>query len=391
MGMAASQARLLSITSRMHDVELRAQNIENQKISLATQQDEAYEKYCDALDSKKIQIAMRGANDINLSYIDANFANMTEYSENRQVQYCLKDAESGRVIVDKDTKEMYDNYFNDKYSFAWAMMGLDGRFGWDCTDGELSGAKVGINSNDGSENEDGNLLMSEVEQEFFNSINKEDSKYSKLVKAYDDYLLSCENDDKSKQRDMLRAFRDELYSSQENRQALYKLMCLDKNDDKDLTLEENIYSEINPDEVPFENNKFNFYVRLFENIQNCGGCVSIDTICEDGDSGNAWLNANVSSGRVLIDIYNQNRKEWTPTSVSTSTNQNYLQEIADEVKIKKAEAEYEHEMTVIKGKDKKFDMELKKLETERTALKTEVDSIKTVRNDNTERTFGIFS
>ncbi len=48
MGMAASQARLLSLTSRLHDVELRAQAIESQKIALATQKDELYENYCEA-------------------------------------------------------------------------------------------------------------------------------------------------------------------------------------------------------------------------------------------------------------------------------------------------------------------------------------------------------
>lgn len=37
MGMAASQARLLTLTSRLHDVEYKAQNIESQKIALATQ------------------------------------------------------------------------------------------------------------------------------------------------------------------------------------------------------------------------------------------------------------------------------------------------------------------------------------------------------------------
>ena len=38
-----------------------------------------------------------------------------------------------------------------------------------------------------------------------------------------------------------------------------------------------------------------------------------------------------------------------------------------------------------------FDMDLSKLEAERTALKTEYDSVKKVVSDNIERTFGIFS
>ena len=57
----------------------------------------------------------------------------------------------------------------------------------------------------------------------------------------------------------------------------------------------------------------------------------------------------------------------------------------------KAEAEYEHATKQIDQKDKKFDMDLSKLETERTALTTEYDSVKKVISDNIERTFGIFS
>ena len=36
MGMAASQARLLCITARIHDVEYQAQAIQNAKLQLAT-------------------------------------------------------------------------------------------------------------------------------------------------------------------------------------------------------------------------------------------------------------------------------------------------------------------------------------------------------------------
>ena len=51
----------------------------------------------------------------------------------------------------------------------------------------------------------------------------------------------------------------------------------------------------------------------------------------------------------------------------------------------------EYELKKINAKDTKYDKELSKLETERTAIKQEMDSIKTVKNDNIERTFGIFS
>lgn len=41
--------------------------------------------------------------------------------------------------------------------------------------------------------------------------------------------------------------------------------------------------------------------------------------------------------------------------------------------------------------DNKFDMELKKLDTEHNALQTEYDSVKSVIDKNVEKTFNIFS
>ena len=62
----------------------------------------------------------------------------------------------------------------------------------------------------------------------------------------------------------------------------------------------------------------------------------------------------------------------------------------DDDELKKAEAEYEHELDIIDRKETKMDNELAKLETERKAITTEMDSLKTVRDDNIDRTFGIF-
>ena len=58
MGMSASQVRLLSMTARIHDIENAAQRIQNQKMLLANQSDEAYEEYLNALQQKNIQAAV---------------------------------------------------------------------------------------------------------------------------------------------------------------------------------------------------------------------------------------------------------------------------------------------------------------------------------------------
>ena len=76
------------------------------------------------------------------------------------------------------------------------------------------------------------------------------------------------------------------------------------------------------------------------------------------------------------------------TSVSTNTG---LQEVTDEVNLKKAEAKYEADMKRIDMKDRKYDTDLAAIETERNAIKQEMDTLKTVAKDNVERTFKLFS
>ena len=71
MGMAASQARLLTITARMHDVEYQAQSIQNAKVQLATKSDEVYQDYLEALDATTLTVK-----DYNGNTISANFNNL---------------------------------------------------------------------------------------------------------------------------------------------------------------------------------------------------------------------------------------------------------------------------------------------------------------------------
>ena len=55
MGMASSQARLLTLTARMHQIEYKAARIEAQKLQLANDTRRVYEDYLDALDMSKIE------------------------------------------------------------------------------------------------------------------------------------------------------------------------------------------------------------------------------------------------------------------------------------------------------------------------------------------------
>ena len=141
MGMSASQARLLSLTSRLHDIELSAQQIQSQKLALATQKDEIYEKYCEALDATTIRVAFDAGGGVK-SFQDASFAALCSFSENRFRDYALIDARTGKMIVSEKMKEAYDNYGSDKYAFAWAMMGYGSKL-----DGNgQAGRQIGVNT-----------------------------------------------------------------------------------------------------------------------------------------------------------------------------------------------------------------------------------------------------
>ena len=55
MGLASSQARLLQLTSRMHQIEYKAAKLEAQKLQMANESTRVYNDYLEALDSTKVQ------------------------------------------------------------------------------------------------------------------------------------------------------------------------------------------------------------------------------------------------------------------------------------------------------------------------------------------------
>ena len=393
MGMAASQARLLTITARMHDVEYKAQNIMNQKTALATQKDELYQNYIDALDAKKIQVAYTDG--VSQKYVDATFASLCKYDKNRCTDYALIDSNSGKVIVSEEAAKLYneEGFDTDKYAFAWAMLGMADMGTWS---GDCNIDSIGVgtcNENGGEDGNAGDLALSEAEMKAYETLTAEGGN-SQLTSLYEEVekVLGDSNATRAEKYEAINNFRDKLYSSS-NMQTLYDYMRLSKDDEENTDIENGDFDSAYPSNIDDIKDEFDYYTRLFECIEQAGGCISVDTLTDGEDAGNEWFNRKINSGAMTIQVYNErgSNKGWADTSVATSTSENYLKEVQDEADLKKAEAEYEYELGKISDKDKKFDQDLNKLETERTSLKTEMDSIKNVIKENEERTFGIFS
>ncbi len=380
MGMAASQARLLTITARMHDVEYQAQSIQNAKIQLSTQSDQIYQDYLEALDATTLTIK-----DYEGNTVIANFNNLFGIdSVDTKDKYALFD-DRGRLVVEDEIATAYNEFKDsgaesDAYAFAMWMLNPNGGNpeDIDLKDAEDTVAADTSNLSDKSDNlnkiisdlgEKDITCKSDLQNAIVDAENSGDAARAKtLQKALDEY------------EGLEKSYRYKLY--QQNAEKVYNAQ----------------YGE--DGEGYFDQDDFNYYVRMYNEIQQAGGCVSIDEfdgpLNGDASTDGDWLKNQLSSGKFSISIVNTDKKngDISFSTTSTATDSSLAETTTstiDKKALAKAEAEYEHESKKIDQKDKKYDMELSKLETERTALTTEYDSVKKVISDNIERTFGIFS
>lgn len=98
MGMAASQARLLSITSRMSDNELRAQLINNAKMRLTTDSSRVSDEYIAALNETRMMFSNFDVNGNEQSQ-GLTFNSLTAYSAYNSQYGIVNNA--GQLMVSK--------------------------------------------------------------------------------------------------------------------------------------------------------------------------------------------------------------------------------------------------------------------------------------------------
>ena len=368
MGMAASQARLLTITARIHDVEYQAQSIQNAKVQLATQSDQVYQDYIEALDATTLTVS-----DINGDLITATFNNLCgRNAVDSAYTYALQDSK-GRLIVPEEIEEGYYNFKDevgqdDPYLFALYMIG-------------------------------GNETMPVIGEEFIETVeNAEEDVFNEYASnpTLADLKEAMNNMGGEEGYNELSDKKKEKYDALEEQYKFYLY--------RDHALE--IYSKaghenIEENEAEAMQDDFDYYVRMYRTIQaSSGACISINDFNEGNEAGDAannseWLQNMIQCGKIYLDIVNTDEDgnvTFQSTSPASDSNVSYTNTTdIDKSALAKIEAEYEHKTKQIDAKDKKYDMDLSKLETERTALTTEYESVKKVINDNIERTFGIFS
>ena len=127
---------------------------------------------------------------------------------------------------------------------------------------------------------------------------------------------------------------------------------------------------------------YNYYL-------NIGKAIESDNYLPAGEHMNnaTWLSEMLNSAYILLSKMDSDNNIYN-VNVATDTS---LQEVSDETLLKKAEAKYEADMRKINQKDKKFDTDLAAMDAERNAIKTEMDTLKSVAKENVDRTFKLFS
>lgn len=385
MGMAASQARLLTLTARLHDVEFEAQTIEAAKLKLADAEDAVYQKYLEALDATQITGSIM--NGTETSRVFATFDNLCGGWENNiltsqgDLAYGLVNQKTGRLYVNQEMYDAYNAYSgDDSDAFALLQLGysqseVDAYLKYRDTKG------IFFNMDNPTENGANTRLI---------GVDCSTEKYSPSNRYYE---IDPETGGYKEVTDMTTRFLETNAQGETvfraDASGLFTEMPADDTRTPEATIVD--YYKMNNELISSQGN---YYKNTFEMIKCRNGCEVLE---KDFQNNSEWLTNMVGFGNVGIYTLREDAtatRGYKMQQTSTSTN-SILQDTnvtsMDNTELKKAEAEYNKELKAINRKDTQFDLALEDLETERTAITTELDSLRTVIDENVERTFGIFS
>ena len=374
MGMAASQARLLSITARMTDNENTGQNISSAKIQLADKMDQINRDYLAALDATKLTV-LTGFNGSEEVYTDISYGLMTGFQTVAAGKQYVVTNKDGRVLISKQMADAYESGNGDLNKFL-AKLGY-------------SQADIDITKNTtGAEDEDIDKLLTK----------------QKIHDAWDRYLTSVGLEFEDKEHGLefgytslgagaFNGFATYTFggeqtplnyegTTQEQRELYDYAMSLTEAYYGDSDSANTLKTAANPENAEY----IKYLTNIFQRIQQTGYVTEEDESKTLKD--NAWFEEQLRKGELQLEYYSTADKKFISTSIDSDAN---IQEVDDDREIAIVEQKYKLDMAEAERKDNIFDMQLRKLDTEHNALQTEYDTVKNVIDKNVEKTFNTFS
>ena len=447
MGMAASQARLLSITARLSDNEQSGQQLSYAKERLADRTDQVTKEYNEALSATKLQI-MTGYADGAANYTDISFSMLTspQVVSNLGKQYIVTDPK-GRVLVNPNVAEAFQASKGSLNAFL-------GRLGYSISDIDPSKNEA--------ENPDVNIRnkIHEAWDKYFSAIGKEFKnttyvngvetdvlshnwtfEYVNTSNNYGDgyAVISATHDVTTPEKTTTDTDEEvtiyvttskviseplnyEGTSDEQQELYNYAMALTESYYSKDTVSTLNDGSTVRYPRHKFENlstafdqgnsSMISYYSNLYEKMLTSGYYSYTDKLADANADPEHWLYDNdlykgassadtkgtplddpntfeqyLKTGKLLLEVYSKTESRFVTSSISEDT---CIQEVEDETKIAQAEAKYEDDLKQIQRLDSRYDMQMKKLDTEHNTLQTEYDSVKNIITKNVENSFKTF-
>lgn len=375
MGMAAGQARLLSITARLSDNEHNGQALSYSKQRLADETEQVNNDYLAALSATKLTV-LTGFNGSVANYSDISYRLMTGFETVAcGRQYVITNAK-GEILVTKDQANAFEAGNGDLNIFL-AELGYTQADIDNCTDDE---AKVKIHEAwdkyftsigktfDDVEHEEGNPAIEYGYTSFGN--NTLYSGYATYTSNGQTQAINYEGSTKEQRElyDYAVAITTQFYcNGNYNPAGSTANIALQTAND-------------------VESGYIDYLKNIFNKMSSCGYYTEEnenDTIKDD-----QWFEQQLKEGKLFLQYYSATEKDFVSTTISDDDS---IQEVEDEREIALVESQYNQQLAALEKKDQQIDLELKKLDTEHNALQTEYESVKSVVDKNVEKSFSMFS
>ena len=489
MGMAASQARLLSITARLTNNENSGQSISYAKQRLSDQTQQITAEYNEALETTKLTV-LTGFNGADATYTDISYTLMTgpEMAANTK-QYVVTDTK-GKVLVTENIAEAYQKANGNYNQFlanvgGYSQVDIDVNssnekwFKKDAAGNEIAAKKgeegayenpktvaakqqiheawdkyfatIGINLGDNDHDfgfnftetvdENGGYAIGQGYVGYARIEKNADgsNKYEQAVDSNKNLIYQTDDDgnevlDDNGEKIPVYDTSKPVYAKDKDGKIIYDPINYEGTSDEQRELfdyamaiteayyrnnsggkDKNYNLQYNQDLLKTANNADNksmltYYKNIFTKMQSSGYFTYTNTPADavkdpehfkysskgTGTAGNVEksplkdntvFEAALRDGSLRLEYYSTTSKSFKTTTISED---NCIQEVADERAIAKAESKYNQDMQDLENKDKKLDLELKKLDTEHSALQTEYESVKNVVDKNVQNSFKTF-
>ncbi len=500
MGMAASQVRLLQLTSRKNTIGRQLQHLSLEKTSLTREMQQVSKDYQNALSTK----TLKWSNNSGASYVDLSYSNlMRPGSANNNTPYLITD-KSGKVVLDNKYKQYAEmispngapggdweanraeilssltgipaedieaseaanaqletsadkvnalqeevdkalkdctNEYRDTDFFKNCLGNLGAGFNWD----GASTTNVGADYEYTVSNPSGHWVLSndpttaktrlrELLDQLTNNVSNflSDQDLTAFKEAcntvYTDYSqkideagsiadnidipvskFSYHNNDYAVRVDdlietLMGAYRSAGGGHEQSSRdtSVYYYQTVDRNSAEYQTYEtkkaELDAAKAEYDEAVDTSNQtltseqessIAFYDKIFSAIAEYGWTANSQV--SDDDYLNQMLLNNQYYITTVEEAENEDGEEYFEFDTNIASNFENIFAVNDSDAADEALAEYEYQKSIISEKETRIDTRMQDLETEQAAINEMIKGIETVRDDNSERTFSIFS